>query len=422
MRNIHLLLNLLLIVFTLNKYSLVHAKEALAELWDVEDSELLNLLAIEEKLTAADKTLQLLLENYDSSFGGTYLDVKNRTVYVNTVDFSVVPIIINSSELIHSGYLKFIKFIPAPAKNLMATLTFWFNNIVELIKKLRPVNILAYIDIKLNNVVIYYNLKDEINKRFFKSARKFMPTLLQTNSPINRHSRCNETEISQLQILGVRMIKRRILNGEVIFNEIDRMCSVGFWSKNNKNEDLNYIVTAGHCCVDRSQLFYHLPWNYRRSQDSTQVGEMIESINNFKYEFCLVNITEDVYLPTVIRNTDSEDYRELIIEGGKNITSYSNHLCKSGHITHVTCGYVKELKAVSVHPSGQINMGLIIASKEFFETVCLGDSGGPAFSYLQDLSTASLNAITIIVWYDLSIFLPLHIILSKGGVELVRSH
>ncbi|CAG8597673.1 35280_t:CDS:1, partial [Gigaspora margarita] len=36
---------------------LVHTKEALAELWVVEDNELLNLLAIEEKLTAADKTL-----------------------------------------------------------------------------------------------------------------------------------------------------------------------------------------------------------------------------------------------------------------------------------------------------------------------------------------------------------------------------
>ncbi|CAG8829839.1 19391_t:CDS:2, partial [Gigaspora margarita] len=104
-----------------------HTKEALAELWDVED------------------------KNYDSSFGGTYLDMKNRTVYVNTVDFSVVPIITNSSELIHSGYLKFIEFIPAPEKSPMATLTFRFNNIVDLIYKLRPVDILVYIDMKLNN-------------------------------------------------------------------------------------------------------------------------------------------------------------------------------------------------------------------------------------------------------------------------------
>ncbi|KAF0476148.1 hypothetical protein F8M41_024467 [Gigaspora margarita] len=194
-----------------------------------------------------------------------------------------------------------------------------------------------------------------------------------------------------------------------------------FGQKNNKNENLNYIVTAGHCCVDRFQLFHHLPWNYRTIFDSVRVGEMIESFNNFKYDFCLVNVTEDVYLPTVIRNTDSEYYHELFIEGGKNITSYGSHLCKSGQITHVTCGYIKGLNAVSVLPAGQMITGLIVASKEFFETVCEGDSGGPAFSYLQDLSTVSLNAITIRVWNDLSEFLPLHVILSKGEVELVRS-
>ncbi|KAF0476154.1 hypothetical protein F8M41_024473 [Gigaspora margarita] len=199
------------------------------------------------------------------------------------------------------------------------------------------------------------------------------------------------------------------------------MCSVGFWAKNNKNENLNYIVTAGHCCVDRFQLFHHLPWNYRNIYGSTRVGEMIESINNVKYDFCLVNVTEDVDLSTVIRNTDSEDYCELIIEGGKNITSYGNHLCKSGQKSHVTCGYVKGLNAVSVLATGRIYTDLIVASKEFFQTACQGDSGGPAFFYLQNLSTVSLNAITIQAWEEFTSFLPLHTILSKGGVELVRS-
>ncbi|KAF0476150.1 S1 family peptidase [Gigaspora margarita] len=303
----------------------------------------------------------------------------------------------------------------------MATLTFRFNNIVDLINKLKPVNILVYIDMKLNNVVIHYSPKDEQNKEFLNSVKEYMPTLIQPNIVKHHHPRCDETEISHTQILKRSQIKRKILNGEVIFNELIRMCSVGFWAKNNKNENLNYIVTAGHCCVDRSQYFHHLPWNYRRIYGSTRVGEMIESSNNVKYDFCLVNVTEDVNLPTVIRNTDSEYYDELFIEGGKNITSYGSHLCKSGQITHVTCGYVKGLNAFSLLPAGQMITDLIVASKEFFETVCQGDSGGPAFSYLQDLSTVSLNAMTIRVWNDLSIFLPLHVILSKGEVELVRS-
>ncbi|CAG8727416.1 30388_t:CDS:1, partial [Gigaspora margarita] len=60
--------------------------EALAELWDVSDDELLNFLAIEKKLTIINKTLQLLLEDFDLSSGGTYIDVMANKVFVNIVD------------------------------------------------------------------------------------------------------------------------------------------------------------------------------------------------------------------------------------------------------------------------------------------------------------------------------------------------
>ncbi|CAG8826086.1 44251_t:CDS:1, partial [Gigaspora margarita] len=66
---------------------------ALAKLWEVDESLLLDLLAMEEKLTIVDRTVQLLIEDYDSSFGGTHLDVKDKKVYVNTVGLTITRIL-----------------------------------------------------------------------------------------------------------------------------------------------------------------------------------------------------------------------------------------------------------------------------------------------------------------------------------------
>ncbi|CAG8579828.1 23686_t:CDS:2 [Gigaspora margarita] len=71
----------------------------------------------------------------------------------------------------------------------MATLTFRFNNIVDLINKLKPVNILVYIDMKLNNVVIHYNPKDEQNKEFLNSVKEYMPTLIKPHIVKHHHPR-----------------------------------------------------------------------------------------------------------------------------------------------------------------------------------------------------------------------------------------
>ncbi|KAF0395040.1 streptogrisin B [Gigaspora margarita] len=79
MKNIYILLKLLKLIFIINKISLVYTKEALAELWDVEDSDLLHYLGIENNLVAVDTALREVLRGFSSSFGGTYLDVKNNT-------------------------------------------------------------------------------------------------------------------------------------------------------------------------------------------------------------------------------------------------------------------------------------------------------------------------------------------------------
>ncbi|KAF0554304.1 hypothetical protein F8M41_019385, partial [Gigaspora margarita] len=52
-------------------------------------------------------------------------------------------------------------------------------------------------------------------------------------------------------------IEDRILGGDGIFNDDLGTCSVGFWARQQPNQ--NFIATAGHCHAPRS--YYLVPWN-----------------------------------------------------------------------------------------------------------------------------------------------------------------
>ncbi|CAG8844016.1 32569_t:CDS:1, partial [Gigaspora margarita] len=113
------------------------------------------------------------------------------------------PIITNSSELVHSGYLKFKEFIRAPENIPMINLTNNFFIIHVLIERLKPIVVQAYIDMKFNNVAIrYYEDYAEINRVFLSAARDVKPTpifvVLSTDTPATPHTRC----ISQTQTLS----------------------------------------------------------------------------------------------------------------------------------------------------------------------------------------------------------------------------
>ncbi|CAG8750309.1 31238_t:CDS:2, partial [Racocetra persica] len=167
----------------------VHAKEALADLWEVEDKQLPNFLAIEEKLTKVDETLQSLLKDSTSSFGGTYLDVKKNKVFVNTVDITAINKIKNSPKFSQNDFLNFIEFIKAPANNSMDILTSKLKKIVELIKKYRPINIQCYIDMTHNNVVIRFKTDNNAkNSRFINEASQYDVMFIQPNA--SPHPRC----------------------------------------------------------------------------------------------------------------------------------------------------------------------------------------------------------------------------------------
>ncbi|KAF0500253.1 hypothetical protein F8M41_020311 [Gigaspora margarita] len=295
---------------------------------------------------------------------------------------------------------------------------------------------------KLNNVAIrYYEDYAEINRKFLRAARDVEPTpifvVLSTDTPFTPHTRC----ISQTQTLSGQTssgqtssgqassgsIIKRTLNGDGIYNEADAsVCSLGFWARDNENEILNYLVTAGHCFNDSVsaslQKFDYFPWELQRPYYF--LGEMVESDYNIStYDFALINITgRDVGQTTIIRNTDSEKYKELIIEGSNIITSYGAHFCKSGLSSHVTCGYVKGLGAVTAYlKEGEIRENLIYYGQDNFKISCEGDSGGSAFSYLRDLSIVGLNGIHTGAMEDFSESLPLIEILREGELEFVRA-
>src|SRR5260364_110596 len=71
----------------------------LAKYWNVKESDAFKLLAIEKNLTIANNRLIPLLNSYNESFGGLYIDVKANLVYINTIDFSKVPSITSSSKI-----------------------------------------------------------------------------------------------------------------------------------------------------------------------------------------------------------------------------------------------------------------------------------------------------------------------------------
>ncbi|CAG8854648.1 18410_t:CDS:1, partial [Gigaspora margarita] len=118
-----------------------------------------------------DTALREVLRGFSSSFGGTYLDVKNNTVYCNTVDETKVPIVKSSPLLTRRGYVDFI-----------STLRSRFKGLGQLIKLYKPFDIHVYIDHKLNNVVMLHDPNDDKeNEDFLERANEFNPTLIVPN-------------------------------------------------------------------------------------------------------------------------------------------------------------------------------------------------------------------------------------------------
>ncbi|CAG8514251.1 13775_t:CDS:2 [Cetraspora pellucida] len=380
---------------------MIHAlNEALSKLWNVTVIEVPNLLNIEKNLCTVDGLLKPFLEQNEESFGGTYINVKRNKIIIMIVDETKKDIILNSPDI--QPHIELLIF--QPALNSLSSLKNSSLQIVANSRRHRPIEVLMYIDIEENNIVIFIPfITDERNKPFIDIRNKpFMDSISQYN-PVMRLFDVNmqgqpSRKRPRNSTHTKREIGRQIINGGAIYNLGSKaICTAGFWVI---DEELNnYLVTAGHC-IDRNNTtpdhntFYLMPLNSSEkvssfSKKNDEIGPMV--FHDLKEtDFGLIRITNVAIKPTkVIRNTNSDPYRQLFIRDAETISTHGAHLCKSGTITFVTCGYIKSFEGYSFRGNDVFDNFIVT---NFLSNV--GDSGGPVF-YLRDLPYVSLHGIVI---------------------------
>lgn len=127
--------------------------------------------------------------------------------------------------------------------NSMVQLKFYFQEITLLANNFDVRGALVYIDIGLNNIVIYFFESDIDNTKFINAVEPFNPEIIYANTQSvlqniirpwwHADNSCN--------------IDVKLLGGDGVYNKANRVaCSAGFWLK-HENEDLLYITTAAHC-------------------------------------------------------------------------------------------------------------------------------------------------------------------------------
>ncbi|KAF0451027.1 hypothetical protein F8M41_002075 [Gigaspora margarita] len=262
----------------------------LAKLWNVDDAEVPELLEDERNLISIDEILRPILEQDDfiSSFGGTYINIFENYIAVNTVNSSKVDDLLSLPQINpHKDFLYFIK-----ANNSMSQIQYNFNEISLLANKLVPKLLFIYTDMEINNnVLLIFNQKN--------------PSVL---------------ALSRRDVAS-RDLKVKVLGGDGLLNmNSGPLCSVGFWAKSIDREVFS-VVTAGHCYKSGEWSYY--PWG-STNLSGILIGPMIFSMNDH-YDFGIISLEYENVVPTFsIRNDDATRYKEL------NITDFDSNFGDSG--------------------------------------------------------------------------------------------
>ncbi|RIB28177.1 hypothetical protein C2G38_2158610 [Gigaspora rosea] len=388
MRYIYFLINSLLLFFTFQKYLIIHAREPLAALWDIDDDddEILSFIKYEQYLTLVDRTLKPLLD--DTSFGGSYIDMKKNCVYVNTIDQSKIPEIKSRPEI--KDYLNSINFIQADKS--LDYLKNSFNEITNLAKQALDElsGIIFCINPKVNNVAVYIHNDTPPAQKFVRAISRYDPYI------VISHSLSTKRDLVKRDLVK-RDISIKILSGESITirdKPKNHSCSAGFWAKSKKG-DQRFLVSAGHCYGE---------FNGRRSKPKVTyafmlIGKLSFSIWTAPYDFSLIDTKRmDARLKpsTSIKNEFSQRYP-------------------------VSCGYVEAFNGAFINELGELYTGVTITNMLSDS----GDSGSPAFSF-SDLRSVTLNGIIVIrvkaqdqYGNQRTVMLPLQMILDKANIELI---
>ncbi|KAF0518650.1 serine protease [Gigaspora margarita] len=206
-----------------------------------------------------------------------------------------------------------------------------------------------------------------------------------------------------------------VLCGDGLITKERILCSAGFFAKDLNDPSTTYVVTAGHCYHENlTNYFFYFPWGPNRT--TTLIGRIAKySIKNYDYGLVYFRgITpKPIKAIPMVRNTDSNICKELFIHDTTQVSNHGVHLCKSGHESHATCGYVKGFNGIFKNEVA-FATDLIITDTP----AEVGDSGGPAYFY-ENLCSVSLNGIITAGSKGILTILPLEIILRDANIELL---
>ncbi|RIB05419.1 hypothetical protein C2G38_2148556 [Gigaspora rosea] len=378
---------LLIILFiSLQNYSIyAQQNHPLAKLWGINDTEVREWLDAESHLILVDGILRPILDNntFSSSFGGTYIDIFQNWLVVNTVNYSKVEELLALPDI--SPFKQSLHFENVTYS--MKELKDFFQEITLMADSYDVRGALIYINVELNNVVIYFFYSGIDNTEFIDNVVPLGPEIIYADPQFASQNiiRPRQRDVNS------RNIVVNVFGGDGVYNVADGvgLCSVGFWLKHQHLQNRFYITTALHCYqyVDPN-YFYYTPWNSNLHE--LAIGpDIYEGRDYGPYDLVIISVeNEDLNPQFVIRNDDADQYRELIIINDTIISSNYAHICKSGVITHLTCGYVLGFDGMFYGiEENDRTLELIITDLYGL----LGDAGGSVFSFASPNNLLAVN-------------------------------
>ncbi|CAG8839957.1 22853_t:CDS:1, partial [Cetraspora pellucida] len=135
--------------------------------------ELPGLLANEEILIKGNRLLTPLLD--ESSFGGSYIDIKANKININIVDSSKENDIMSNPVM--EEYLNLLSF--KKVSNSLDKLNTALNELHNMAKRYNATNLTLSNEYEFNKIIVYLNVNGyEKNKAFIDNAEKIYPNLL----------------------------------------------------------------------------------------------------------------------------------------------------------------------------------------------------------------------------------------------------
>ncbi|RIB15458.1 hypothetical protein C2G38_2192307 [Gigaspora rosea] len=249
------------------------------------------------------------------------------------------------------------------APNSTAKLTSRFQDRNNLAKSFTPKYCMGYINSEINNIIIAScnETRNETSNTAFINAindRMYFPIFTYYNC-------FNTTNHYASSLNNMNFEKRNNKDKQILAGD-------GLYSYKEKTKPGKVLFIFIHGIQQHSQL---------------KLGEMsIHSLEPMDFGLININIKDIQPVPSVM-NTDSERYKELPIDDIISVSSNGAHLCLSGVLSHVKCGYVAALNGFTSNGVYFRDNIFVVNLRSF-----LGDSGGPIFHY-KSLTQVSLNGI-----------------------------